>query len=198
MYSMDTKTRLVDSARELLWERGYAATSPRAVLDAAGVGQGSMYHHFRGKEDLARAVLERNADEMRAQVEADLAGAGSAVDRLTVYLRRERDVLRGCRFGKLAQDPDAAASPVLGPRIDEMFRWLVERLAAVVREGQATGELSSALDAHQVASALAATLQGAYVLARAERDPAAFDAAIDGVLALLETARVAGGEEGPR
>ncbi len=185
-----TKTRLVESARALLWERGYTAMSPRAVLDAADVGQGSMYHHFRGKEDLARAAVDVNADEMRSQVEADLAGPGTAVERLTRYLRRERDVLRGCRFGKLAQDPQAAGSPLLGPRIEETFRWLVEQLTAVVREGQVAGELDPSLDARQVAAAVAATLQGAYVLARAEHDPAAFDTSIEGVLALLDRARV--------
>jgi TetR/AcrR family transcriptional regulator, transcriptional repressor for nem operon len=185
----NSKERLVDSARELLWERGYTATSPSAVQDAAGVGQGSMYHHFRGKEDLARAAVDVNADEMRSQVEADLAGPGTAVERLTRYLRRERDVLRGCRFGRLAQDPQAAGSSLLGPLIEEMFHWLLERLAAVVREGQAAGEIDPGFDAQQVAAAIAATLQGAYVLARAEHDPAAFDTAIDGALALLDRAR---------
>ncbi|WP_091761489.1 TetR/AcrR family transcriptional regulator [Pedococcus cremeus] len=186
---MEAKTRLVESARELMWDRGYAATSPRAVLDAAGVGQGSMYHHFRGKEDLARAVVEGNAETMRAQVDRDLAGPGSAVERLARYLRRERDVMRGCRFGKLAQDPDVVASPVLGPRVADMFGWLVERLEVVVREGQAAGELRDSLDAHRVASAVAATLQGGYVLARAAGDPAAFDSAVEGLLGLLDTAR---------
>lgn len=187
---MDTKARLIAAARELLWERGYAATSPRAVLDAAGVGQGSMYHHFRGKEDLARAVLDLNADEMRARVEADLGGPGPALDRLHRYLRREREALRGCRFGGLAQDPEAMASPVLAPLIEDMFRWLVGRLAAVVREGQASGELRPGLDPDRLAAAIAAGLQGGYVLARATRDPAVFDSAIDGVVALLDTARI--------
>lgn len=189
MYIVDARTRLVDSARDLLWERGYAATSPHAVLDAAGVGQGSMYHHFRGKEDLARAAIDRNSGEMRAQVAADLAGPGPALDRLGRYLRRERQVLRGCRFGKLAQDPGVVASPVLARSVEEMFRWLLDQLAAVVRDGQATGEFRPELDAEQVATAIAATLQGAYVLARAEQDTAAFDAAIDGILSLLQTAR---------
>jgi TetR/AcrR family transcriptional repressor of nem operon len=60
---------LVTSAQELLWERGYTATSPRAIQDRAGVGQGSMYHHFGGKADLARAALERTAEVERARAE---------------------------------------------------------------------------------------------------------------------------------
>lgn len=189
MYNMDARQSLIESARELLWDRGYAATSPRAVLDASGVGQGSMYHHFRGKEDLARACVDANGTEMRAQVEADLGGPGTPGDRLRRYLRRERDVMRGCRFGRLAQDPEVQRSEVLSGQVRGMFGWLVARLADVVREGQECGEFSPELDPAQIAAAVAAGLQGGYVLARAERSPAAFDDAIAGLLALIESAR---------
>lgn len=187
MYSMpeNTRTRLVESTRELLWDRGYSATSPRAILDAAGVGQGSMYHHFRGKEDLARAAMERNADEMRIQVDADLAAPGTAIEKITGYLHRERDVLRGCRFGKLAQDAEVAASETLHPFVSEMFAWLQMRLAQVIEQGQDDGELPAQLNAASVAAMIAATLQGGYVLARAAQDPASFDRAIEGALELL-------------
>src|SRR5688572_27007362 len=49
MYSacMSTSERLIESTRELLWERGYVGTSPKAILERAGAGQGSMYHHFK-------------------------------------------------------------------------------------------------------------------------------------------------------
>lgn len=186
--SADTKDRLIESTRELLWERGYAAMSPRAILESSGAGQGSMYHHFRGKEQLALAAIERNAEQMRAQVAGDLAGPGAAVERIGRYLRREREVLKGCRFGKLAQDPDVVASDALYDTVGEMFAWLRGELATVVAEGQQAGELHAGLDPVRVAAAIAATLQGAYVLARAAQDVTAFDAAIDGVLDLLASA----------
>ena len=46
---MSSRDQLTEAMAELLWERGYAATSPRDVMERAGVGQGSMYHHFSGK-----------------------------------------------------------------------------------------------------------------------------------------------------
>lgn len=146
-----------------------------------------MYHHFHGKEDLARAAMERNAEEMRVLVNADLARPGTAIERITGYLHRERDVLRGCRFGKLAQDAEVAASATLHPLVSEMFAWLQMRLAEVVEQGQADGELPAQLNATSVAAMIAATLQGGYVLARAAQDPSAFDRAIDGALELLRT-----------
>lgn len=183
--SVDARERLIESTRELLWERGFAASSPRVILDRAHVGQGSMYHHFRGKSQLALAAIERNAEEMRAQVAAELARPGTAVERIGCYLRRERDVLNGCRFGKLAKDPDVADSPELQGAVRDMFGWLREQLTSVFAQGQLAGELSGSLNPEQLAAATVATLQGGYVLARATQDVAAFDAAIDGVLNLL-------------
>jgi TetR/AcrR family transcriptional repressor of nem operon len=182
---MDTRNDLIEATRRLLWERGYEATSPRAILDASGAGQGSMYHHFRGKEALAAAAIERNGVEMREQIETDLASGRSALERITAYLTREREVLNGCRFGRLVQDADVIDSPILLAEVSEMFTWIRAQLAAVIDDGKSTGEFPQSLDAAAAAAAIAATLQGAYVLARADQNPHAFDQSVEGVLAML-------------
>jgi TetR/AcrR family transcriptional regulator, transcriptional repressor for nem operon len=181
--------RLVQSTRELLWERGYLGTSPKAIQQRAGAGQGSMYHHFRGKSDLARTAIEHTARELRTEAAHQLDGPGTAVERISKYLRRERDVLRGCPIGRLTQDPEILADAALHRPVGETFAWLRERLAAVLTEGRDRGELDPTLDPVATASALLATLQGGYVLARAAADPTAFDQAIEGALALLDRAR---------
>ena len=148
---------------------------------------GALYHHFHGKEDLAHAAMQRNAEEMHTAVEEDLAGPGSAVDKIARYLHRERDVLRGCRFGKLAQDAEVASSEILHPLVSEMFAWLQTRLVDVIEQGQRDGEFSTELNATGIAAMIAATLQGGYVLARAAQDPAVFALAIEGALELIRT-----------
>ncbi|NDU72070.1 TetR family transcriptional regulator [Actinomadura sp. DSM 109109] len=187
---MRTRERLVESTRELLWERGYVGTSPKTIQQRAEAGQGSMYHHFSGKEELARAAIGRTAEEMRAAVDAQLSGPGTAVERIASYLRRERDVLRGCPIGRLTQDPDVMAAPALRGPVEETFAWLRARLAEVVREGVDRGELEPAVDPEPTAAAIVAALQGGYVLARAADAPDAFDQAIEGVLALLDARTV--------
>jgi AcrR family transcriptional regulator len=182
---VSTRERLIESTRTLLWDRGYVATSPKDIQWLAEAGQGSMYHHFSGKEDLAHAAIDRTAEVMRASVDAVLSGPGTALERISAYLRRERDVLKGCPVGRLTQDPDVMAAPVLAAPVEETFTWLRERLAAVVAEGVAEGELNPALDPVITSAAIVATLQGGYVLARAAADPEAFRQAIEGVLALL-------------
>lgn len=182
---MSTRERLIESTRTLLWERGYVATSPKDIQQRAEAGQGSMYHHFSGKEELAHVAIDRTAEVMRASVDAVLSGPGTALERISAYLRRERDVMKGCPVGRLTQDPDVMAAPALAAPVEETFTWLRERLAAVVAEGIAEGELNPALDPVITSAAIVATLQGGYVLARAADDPAAFRQAVEGVLALL-------------
>lgn len=187
MYSepMSTSERLIESTRELLWERGYVGTSPKAILERAGAGQGSMYHHFKGKPDLALAAIRRTAGELRATAEALLDGPGTPYERIEAYLLRERDVLRGCPVGRLTMDPDVIANDELRAPVDETITAIRERIAGLVEEGKRQGQFAPALDGAQIAAAVLATVQGGYVLARASGSPAAFDAGVRGLLSLL-------------
>lgn len=182
---MGSREKLISATRELLWNRGYTATSPKAILAAAGVGQGSMYHHFESKEALAVEAMRLNQTELRELIEAEVSGAGSAVDRIERYLLKYRDVLKGCRFGRLAQDPHVVESPALRSEVEQMFGWMCERIASVVAQGQASGEFPSDIDANAVGATVVAVVEGGYVLARGQNDPDAFAAAAKGAVALL-------------
>jgi AcrR family transcriptional regulator len=182
---MDTRERLIESTRELLWERGYVATSPKAIQHRAQAGQGSMYHHFAGKHDLALEAIRRSAEQIRALAESYFLPAGSAFGRIAAYLTRERDVLRGCRLGRLTQDPDIMADPELRRPLEETFGWLQKRLAEIIAQGQAQGEFASDFDPREIAAAIAATGQGGYVLSKAAGSEEPFNDAIRGMLRLL-------------
>ncbi|MFE9120365.1 TetR/AcrR family transcriptional regulator [Streptomyces sp. NPDC007172] len=187
MYSgvMNTSERLIEATRELLWERGYVGTSPRAIQQQAGAGQGSMYHHFAGKPDLALAAIRRTTREMRATAEAAFGGDGTAYERIAAYLLRERDVLRGCPVGRLTMDPEIVADDGLRAPVDETLDWLRGRLTDIVQQGLDRGEFARDVVPREIASAVVATVQGGYVLARASGSPEAFDAGVRGLLSLL-------------
>ncbi|WP_019521037.1 MULTISPECIES: TetR/AcrR family transcriptional regulator [unclassified Streptomyces] len=182
---MSTQDRLIEATRELLWERGYVGTSPKAIQQHAEVGQGSMYHHFTGKPDLALTAIRRTADEMREAAGRVLDSPGPAYERISAYLLRERDVLRGCPVGRLTMDPEIIANDELREPVDETISWLRGRLAAIVREGVDAGEFAPSLVPEDVAASIVATVQGGYVLARAAGSADAFDAGVRGLLTLL-------------
>src|SRR3954465_3113285 len=71
-----TRDRLIGAGRALFGERGYDATSIEAIIEAAGVARGALYHHFATKEALFDAVLDRLVAESAGSV-ADAARASS-------------------------------------------------------------------------------------------------------------------------
>ena len=182
---VDSKERLLQAMSELLWERGYAATSPREVRERSGVGQGSMYHHFPGKRELAVAAIERNCADVLPATQDLLEATGDPMAKLTTYLSGPLPALKGCKVGRLTQDPVVASDSELLQPVADAFDAVHRALARVIREAIALGQLDPDLDPEQVAYLLTATIQGGYVLAIAAQDPAPFDAARAGALALL-------------
>lgn len=171
---------------ELLWEKGYAATSPRDVMASAQVGQGSFYHHFTGKRDLAVEALRRNVADTLATYLGETSS--SPLEMLEEDMLRTRPALKGCRIGRMTQDPQAMADPELLSIVSDAFAAMLQRRTEVIAAAIDAGELPADLDAHQLAAALTAVIQGGHVLARALGSQKYMDAALAGAVALLEAA----------
>jgi len=190
----DSRGRLVAAAKQLLSEIGYGAMSPRRLLDAAGVGQGSLYHHFSGKPAVAGAALEELADEMLAETDAAIADSQTGVEALRAILRGREAPEKGCRLGRLvneeAFDDDALRAPV-----SRFFDGLETRAASAVARARADGTPLPKVSDAALAATIVAIVQGGFVLARARRDPAPFHRAREGALALLCPAKNEGSQE---
>ena len=59
MTSSQTRKRILDAAVTLFNERGTAAVSTNHIAAEAGISPGNLYYHFRNKEEIIRAILER-------------------------------------------------------------------------------------------------------------------------------------------
>jgi AcrR family transcriptional regulator len=78
-HAADTRQALVDAARRLFAELGFAATGTEEIVAGARVTRGALYHHFKDKNDLFRAVMEQVAREVADElISAELAGNGLA------------------------------------------------------------------------------------------------------------------------
>lgn len=193
IHFMNTKDTLIETTRELLWELGYSATSPKVIQKRSGIGQGSMYHHFDGKSDLARAAMKRNLQDLKKAAEADFMKGDTAVEKISNFLLRPRNIQMGCRMGKLSQDSAIIQDEAMRKILEEAFSWLENSLANIIKEGQVQQNFSNEVDAEYTASAIAALFQGAYVLARAEASDEPFHRAIKGILCLLKQSEIHGG-----
>lgn len=68
-----TRRDLIDAARALFAEHGYAATSLNMITDRAQVTKGALYHHFRDKKDLFTVVFTELESELLANINAAAA-----------------------------------------------------------------------------------------------------------------------------
>jgi AcrR family transcriptional regulator len=75
-----TRSQLIEVATGLFAEHGYDGTSIEAVLTAAGVSRGALYHHFAGKEALFKAVLEALSARITTQLTEVISACTDPVD----------------------------------------------------------------------------------------------------------------------
>ncbi|HYM31757.1 MAG TPA: TetR/AcrR family transcriptional regulator [Candidatus Cybelea sp.] len=182
---MDARRQLIDAAKDLLWERGFEAMSPRAVLERSGAGQGSLYHHFRGKLDLAAAALSETSEELCGWLDERFAEGNSPLGTVRGWLGHPRDALKGCRMGRMAAEAAIRDEAIRHP-VGLYFTRLEQKLASAIGEAIEAGELPPGLDPLDLAATLSATVQGGYVLARVRGDDGQMKRAVRGALSLLE------------
>ena len=75
-----TRDQLIEVATRLFAEHGYEGTSIEAVLSAAGVSRGALYHHFAGKEALFEAVVSAVSDQVTIELTAAVRGRDDPLD----------------------------------------------------------------------------------------------------------------------
>lgn len=82
-----TRLELIEAARALFAERGYADVGTEEIVQRARVTRGALYHHFRDKKDLFRAVHEQMEAEIVAAIATQMEGIEDPVELLTVGTR---------------------------------------------------------------------------------------------------------------
>ena len=76
----DTRKRILDAAQALVLGHGFAGVSVDQLIKSLGLTKGAFFHHFRSKNDLARALIRRYADDGLALFRDNLARARKLSD----------------------------------------------------------------------------------------------------------------------
>ncbi|KOU60811.1 branched-chain amino acid aminotransferase [Streptomyces sp. MMG1533] len=154
-----TKQLILHAAAEVFDECGYSGTSISRILERAGSTQGAMYFHFKSKEDLARAVIVNQAEELK--LPADPAGLQQLVD-ITLHLAHElqRNVL--LRAGvRLAVEQEESG-------LDEysVYEWWINQFRRELDVARERGELLPEVDEAEFAAVLVASFTGTQVMSQ--------------------------------
>src|SRR4029450_8872615 len=93
----DTRTTLLEAARDVFSEVGYTEANVADVVARAGSSVGSMYHHFGGKADLYLALYDEHQSRQEARADAAVrqARASGEQDALVLFIAGARAVLGG-------------------------------------------------------------------------------------------------------
>ncbi|HEY6499538.1 MAG TPA: TetR/AcrR family transcriptional regulator [Streptosporangiaceae bacterium] len=129
-HSSDTRTALVVSARRLFAAQGYDGTGTEQIVADARVTRGALYHHFRDKADLFRAVMAEAAGSVAQRlIDEQLASeAPSPLAEIQAGISAYLDVCVGGDFQRIVL--------VDGPRVLGSDAWdeLVERYGRGILE----------------------------------------------------------------
>ncbi|WP_369602754.1 TetR/AcrR family transcriptional regulator [Hahella sp. SMD15-11] len=87
--------RLLAQAAHLFKTRGYERTTVRDLAAAVGIQSGSIFHHFRTKEDILYAIMEETIHYITARMKAALAEAGDPAAQVRALIRCELESIHG-------------------------------------------------------------------------------------------------------
>ncbi|MCW8964008.1 MAG: TetR/AcrR family transcriptional regulator [Gammaproteobacteria bacterium] len=171
----DTRQRLIDSARQLIYSRSYADVGVQAICEHAEVKKGSFYHFFPSKIDLTLAVL----DHIYIEFKSDLVGRAFANDippmqrfsrmaemiyQFQKEIAESTGQILGCPFGNLSTEMSTQDEEIR-LKINEIFDSFQDITKQTLIEAVELGEIGD-IDVDATAEAMYAYLEGVMLMAK--------------------------------
>jgi AcrR family transcriptional regulator len=186
--SARTRSALLESAARGLSRYGYGNLILERVASEAGYTRGALYHQFKGKEELALAVIDWVDETWRQEVGRLVEQETDPVVALIVLARGHavycrRDVARVAMALRLEFSGQDHA---VGRHLERVSEELVKRCTRLIGAGRRLGTIPAGPPARAVALALVGALEGAVIqlAGQAPHDEALAARAVAGVLGL--------------
>ncbi len=163
-----TRDHIVAAADDLFYRRGFDATSFADIAEAVSISRGNFYYHFKTKDEILDAVIQRRLIKTRAMLDAwEKDGAdpkARIISFIEILIRNRTDIMaHGCPVGTLCAELsklDHAAKDDAAKLFTLFSQWLAGQFTA----------LGLQQDADRYAMHLLAMSQGVAALATAFRD----------------------------
>ena len=156
--------------------RGFAGASVRDIVEAAKVPQGSFTNHFASKEAFCLEILDLYFEGTRAMILETLRNASlpppkrlrAFVDAQVNYLKRN-GWRNGCLIGNFSAEA-SEHSEVIRKRLVEIYEEMRQAVAYCLKAAVKIGEVPRKTECDELAGFLIASLQGAILQSKAERN----------------------------
>ncbi len=172
-----SKTKLLDAALQVIRAKGYTAATLDDICTAAGVTKGSYFHHFKSKEEMALMAVEHwntmTGGLFAASAYQQLADPR---DRVLAYIDLRAEILQGdlpdytCLLGTMVQEI-FETHPRIRDACNAGIRGHAATIAADLELAKARYVPEADWDPMVVALYTQATIQGAFILAKAQGGP---------------------------
>ncbi|MGO9339959.1 MAG: TetR/AcrR family transcriptional regulator [Terracidiphilus sp.] len=188
----ESKTRLLNAALHVIRAKGYSATRIEDICEAAGLTKGSFFHHFDSKEALALAAADYwNEITGGVFASAPYRSHADPLDRLLAYVDFRKYILLGdlpdytCLVGTMVQEV-YDTHPALREACNRSISGHAETLIPDIEEAMRQRGMHPKWTAESLALYTQATIQGAFILAKARRGPEIAAQCIDHLHRYLE------------
>jgi TetR/AcrR family transcriptional regulator, transcriptional repressor for nem operon len=189
-----TRQKLLECAFEEIHRSGFRAASLDAILVAAGVTKGALYHHFASKRELGYAVVDEVVRPYIEESWRPLLDAQDPVDGAIALCHELSRVRRGttqdcgCPLNNLINE----MSPIdegFRERLQDILDEWREGIVASLTRGQARGRVRADAEPAAVAAFLIGAAEGLVGLAKAKQSREFLDAGLRGLIDYLEHLR---------
>lgn len=169
-----TRAHIVEAADDLFYRQGFGQTSFAHVAEVVGISRGNFYYHFRTKDEILDAVVDRRLERTRAMLEQWESEGLSPPERLKLFIRiliRNQDKIMqyGCPVGTLCAELAKLSHDALpdSARLFTLFRgWLRQQFEQMGDPAQADDRALYLLAMSQGVAALATALKDDAFVAR--------------------------------
>jgi AcrR family transcriptional regulator len=166
----NTRQRIVDTSAELLRRQGYVATGVKQIVTEAQAPFGSLYHHFPGGKEQLGAEAVRTSGALYAQlIPAIFDPAPDPPTAVRMFFAgaaehlRETDYADACPIATVSLEVSSTSETMREACAEVFESWIEACVVRLVASGVSEGK------SRELAIAMVAALEGAFVLARAAR-----------------------------
>jgi len=168
-----TRRKILVAAAPIFNKQGYAGSSLNDLMEATGLKKGGIYRHFATKEELAAEAFDYTWESVWTarllHVDEKATGIEKLKQLIANFVEHRSPVAGGCPVLNTATDADDG-NPLLRARVAKALRSWLNCLHVIVEQAQKRGEARSGIDPKVVATLIVASLEGALMMSRLQRN----------------------------